>query len=37
MFTPEGIKAKDAEDLKDFCIADVNKDGRLSWEEYKVQ
>ena len=37
MFTPEGIKKKDAEDLEDFCIADANKDGRLSWEEYKVQ
>lgn len=37
MFTPAGIIAKDAEDLEDFCISDANKDGRLSWEEYKVQ
>ena len=34
--TPDGTAKKETEDDNDFFAADKNKDGRLSYEEYKI-
>lgn len=34
--TPDGKDSKEKEDDNDFFVSDKNKDGRLTFEEFKI-